>query len=102
MPPDGVVALGAHLFDKILLEQALEHVAGGIALELRGYREDAPILMLAGSGENDELRTVAAWCCSLMGGATTIVTPATTPSPTGGTGRGETGALLPSAVLVTP
>ena len=56
MPPDGVVVLGAHLFDQVLLEQALEDVAGGIALELGGDWKHAPVGALAGGGENDELR----------------------------------------------
>ena len=55
MPPDGVVALGAHPPDQALVEQALEHVAGGIALEPGGDGEDAAVGSLAGGGENDEL-----------------------------------------------
>ena len=55
MPPDGVVALGADLLDQALVEEALEHVAGGVALEFGGDREDAAIGTLAGGGKNDEL-----------------------------------------------
>ena len=55
MPPDGVVALGADLLDQALVEQALEHVARGIAFEPGGDGEDAAVGTLAGGGENDEL-----------------------------------------------
>ncbi|MFZ1893790.1 MAG: hypothetical protein WAU59_06860, partial [Rhodoplanes sp.] len=55
MPPDGVVALGADLLDQALVEQALEHIARGIALEPGGDGEDAAIGSLAGGGQNDEL-----------------------------------------------
>ena len=56
VPPDGVIALGADLLDQALVEQALEDVAGGIALEPGGDGEDAAIGSLAGGGQNDELR----------------------------------------------
>ncbi|MGA7425886.1 MAG: hypothetical protein WBX07_04680, partial [Rhodoplanes sp.] len=36
VPPDGVIALGADFVDQSLVEQALEHVAGGVALEPGG------------------------------------------------------------------
>ena len=55
MPPGGVVAPGADLLDQALVEQALEHVARGIALEPGGDGEDAAVGALAGCGENDEL-----------------------------------------------
>jgi hypothetical protein len=50
-----VVALGAHLLDQALVEQALENVARRIALEPGGDREHAAIRSLAGCGQNDEL-----------------------------------------------
>ena len=56
MPPDGVVAFGAHLFDQVLLQKALEDIAGGVALELGGDWKHASVGALAGGGENDELR----------------------------------------------
>ena len=55
MPPDGVIALGADFVDEALVEQALEDIARGIALEPGGDGEDAAIGSLAGGGENDEL-----------------------------------------------
>ena len=56
MPRDSVIALGADLLDQALVEQALEHVARGIALEPGGDGKDTAVGALAGSGENDELR----------------------------------------------
>ena len=55
VPPDGVITLGADLLDQALVEQALEDVAGGVALEPGGDGEDAAIGSLAGGGQNDEL-----------------------------------------------
>ena len=55
MPPDGVIALGTDLLDQALVEQALEDVAGGVALEPGGDGEDAAVTPLAGGGQDDEL-----------------------------------------------
>ena len=55
MAPDGVVAMSADLLDQALVEQALEDVARGVALEPGGDGKNAAVGSLAGGGENDEL-----------------------------------------------
>lgn len=82
VPPNRVVARGAHLLDELLVQQALEHVAGGVALELRGDRKHATVLALACGGEDDEL-SIGKLC---HGGGSLQTSrdhrgPSTTPSP---------------------
>ena len=59
MPPDGVGVVCRDLLDEAALQQALEHVANGTALDVGGDREDKVIVIVivtgAGAGQDGGL-----------------------------------------------
>jgi hypothetical protein len=55
VPPDGIGIVGRDLLDQAALQQTLEHIANGAALDVGGDGEDEPILTSAGAGQDDGL-----------------------------------------------
>src|SRR6202040_1509966 len=55
LAPDGLHALGRHLLDEVLVEEAAENLGGCAAGKFGGERVDRSVRSLAGGRENDEL-----------------------------------------------